>query len=143
MILSLKAIGFFNDLLRLITMKLILRNNAWYALTFIGDEFICDPAFSDDQPGSYSFSPIKIYQFAPLKTGNSIFELSFFHWNYPSGVQNKVYKLKKIAHGEKFILATSTEHHPTRTLMIKQLTKRWINLHFRSVNLPEDMLREI
>ena len=27
-------------------MKLILRNNAWYALTFIGDEFICDPAFS-------------------------------------------------------------------------------------------------
>ena len=53
-------------------MKLVLRNSAWYALTFIGDEFICDPAFSDDQPGSYSFSPIKICQLTPLKTGNSI-----------------------------------------------------------------------
>jgi hypothetical protein len=124
-------------------MKLILKNNTWYACKFIGDEFIGDATFSDDQPGGYSFSPIKIGQFTPLKTGNGIFELSFFHWNYPSGVQDKIYTLKKIAHGEEFILATSTEHCPTRTLMIKQLTKTWINLHFPTINFPEDMLREL
>jgi len=105
--------------------RFTVREGKWYALEFIGDEFF--------HLGSYRYSPIQIINVHPLKTGQGIFILSFFHANYPQGVNDKTYKLKTIERGELYILAASTQHNPKRIVHIFDITYSWFKEHFPGI----------
>ena len=107
-----------------------VRKDYWYACELIGDLF-------SKQTDQCSYSPIKIYDIKPHKTGNRKFTLLFFHANYPWGVQDKEYRLQTLERGETFILAKSTQHDSTRVLLIYEITNTWIKKHFPSYD-PQD-----
>jgi len=95
----------------------------WYACEFIGDEFTWGTDLR-------SHSPIHVDRLTPFKRGNSTFELEFFHWNYPQGVQQKVYRLRTLHRGQHYLLAQSLDHDPVRLLLIYQMTNDWVRRHF-------------
>jgi hypothetical protein len=66
----------------------------------------------------------------PLKKGNSTFELEFFHWNYPQGVQQKVYRLRTLQRGRHYLLSRSLDHDPVRLLLIYDISEDWVRRHF-------------
>ena len=95
------------------------------------------------QPPVRSCSPICVDTVTLRKSGKRIFELAFYHANYPEGVRDKVYSLETIERGARFILAKSTEHDPVRMLLIHELTHEWLRMYCKieSVN-PGDDLQE-
>jgi hypothetical protein len=102
--------------------RFTLRPGEWCAAEFIGDEFANE---------CRSYSPIRIESVKPSHSGKRLFKLSFFHANYPQGVQEKLYTLQTIERGEHFIMARSMNHTPTRLLLIYTITWEWLRLHFR------------
>ena len=77
--------------------RFTLEQRQWYGMEFMGDEF--DTAFKLPK------SPILVKDVKPLQSGKRVFELTFIHCNYPSGVQDKIYKLQTIERGKQFLLA--------------------------------------
>jgi hypothetical protein len=63
-----------------------LTRGRWYALQLHGSEF--------SPTDGFAFSPILVHDVRPLGTGRGLLELSFHHENYPSGVQDKEYRLQ-------------------------------------------------
>jgi len=110
-------------------MRFTLRSGEWYACEFIGDEYDQDKC---------SYSPIKIQQIEPCKTGKREVVLSFYHANYPEGVRDKKYRLQTIERGETFLLAKSLDHSPSRLLQIYKISSDWISNHF-GINCPNDI----
>jgi hypothetical protein len=102
-------------------MKFTLERGKWYACELIGDEFDQDKC---------SYSPIKVLEITPLKTGKGWFVLRFRHLNYPEGVQGKEYKLQTIERGQSFLLAKATEYDPPRFLQIYEINVDWLRRHF-------------
>lgn len=113
-------------------MRFTLEKDRWYACEIIGDEFGEDLC---------SYSPIKILNITPLKTGNSEMELYFYHANYPEGVRDKRYSIKIIERARSFILAVSTEHKNSRRfLQIYDIDGDWMKRHFKmSVEKKSDI----
>lgn len=105
--------------------RFTLKRRNWYAVDLI----------ADDVPGSleggYGFSPIFILDFLPKKTGSRLFELKFFHVNYPEGVQIKAYPMQTVHRGKNYILAKTTDHSDVRFLCIHELTETWTRKHFK------------
>ena len=95
----------------------------WYAVELIGDDMPLSP------DGGFARSPIRVDSVTPRKSGKRLFELAFYHANYPEGVRDKVYSLETIERGERFILAKSTEHDPVRMLLIHELTHEWLRTY--------------
>ena len=89
--------------------RFTLRVGQWYAAELIGDEFHAQLR---------SYSPIKVRSIRQLKSGNRMFELGFYHANYPEGVQNKVYLLRTIERAHHFLLTQRTDQLPFRYLLI-------------------------
>jgi len=112
--------------------RLKIESGTWYACTFFGD----DMAGYDETLGGYSFSPILVIELNPLKTGQSKFQLKFFHANYPEGVNTKEYECVKLGHGRTFVLAQSDHGSAGRYLIIKEITPEWALLHWREKALP-------
>lgn len=108
-------------------MKYQLNEASWYAAEFLEDGLICS---------GHRYSPIHIDQINPLKTGKRIFELKFFHANYPEGVRDKTYRLQTLHAGEEYILARSVEHDPARFLLIYDIDPDWLRQHFE-IDLAE------
>lgn len=104
-------------------MKFTLEREKWYACELIGDEF------GDDK---CAYSPIKVFEITPLKTGNGLFVLRFRHLNYPEGVQGKEYKLQTIERGRSFLLAKAVDHDPPRFLQIYEIDVEWMRRHYTS-----------
>jgi len=102
-------------------MRFTLQKNNWYACELIGDEFNEDKC---------SYSPIRVYKIKPLGSGQRKFILSFYHANYPEGVNDKKYKLRTIQRGKAFILAKSIGHNPPRYLQIYDIDEGWLKRHF-------------
>ena len=102
-------------------MRFTLEPRRWYACELIGDEFGEDKC---------SYSPIKVYQVKALGDGSRTFVLSFYHANYPAGVQDKTYRLQTIERGRTYLLARSLEHEPTRVLQIYDIDAHWLERHF-------------
>ena len=100
----------------------------WYAVEIIGDEFSHSSELR-------SYSPIRVYAVRPL--GNRSISLSFYHANYPEGVRDKIYRLKTIERGQKYLLARSIEHAPVRLLLVQEITWAWLRRHF-NVDQPTD-----
>lgn len=102
-------------------MKFTLTPRRWYAAELIGDEF---------GPTLRSYSPIRIEAVSPKRTGMGVFELRFYHANYPEGVRGKTYTLQTLERGSRFLLAKSTGHKPHRFLLIYEITADWLRQHF-------------
>ena len=109
----------------------------WYACTFFGDDFFDN----DEIPGDYAFSPIRVERFDPLKTGLGKFRLQFFHLNYPQGVMGKTYECQKLAHGETFLSCRvlGGPKRYSRFMILKEVTSKWLLMHFNERNLPYDL----
>lgn len=98
-------------------MRFTLKPDRWYACELIGDEFDEDLC---------SYSPIRIHSLSMLGTGSRLFELHFYHANYPEGVRDKTYKLETIERGAKFLLSKSRDHDPVRFLKIYDIDWSWL-----------------
>ena len=103
------------------TKKYRLQRGDWYSAEYLGDSLI--------RSGN-RYSPIRVEEITPLKTGNRIFELKFLHANYPAGVQDKTYRLQTLHAGEEYLLARSVGHGPTRFLLIYDIDAEWLREHF-------------
>lgn len=102
-------------------LRFQLERSRWYACEFIGDEFDEDLC---------SYSPIKILGIEPLKQGNSTIVIKFYHANYPEGVRDKVYKVRIIKRGMRYILGKSLDHETERFLQIYDIDSEWVKRHF-------------
>ena len=76
-----------------------------------------------------TYSAIKVNEVKPEKSGDRIFELHFYHANYPVGVKDKVYRLQTIERGQHYLLAKSLDHTPVRFLQIYEITAEWYSRH--------------
>ena len=110
--------------------RFTLRPGEWYAVEFIGDEFGIDGELR-------SRSAIRVEEITLSHTGQRQFELSFYHANYPAGVQGKIYTLQTLERGEHYILARSADHTPARVMLIYDITWEWLRTHF-GVPQPSD-----
>ena len=90
--------------------------------------------------GIRDYSPIKVIAVSPLQSGRRRFKLSFYHANYPEGVRDKAYTLQTLERGRRFLLARSTDHQPSRLLLIYPITAQWLRLHFGLVAPDSDEL---
>lgn len=114
-------------------MSFTLKQGIWYACKFIGDEF-------DDDRCSYS--PIRVNEMSPLKSGRGMFRLAFYHATYPEGVRDKNYELEMLERGSRYLLAISKKHHPARVLMIYEIDWAWMNRHFSSYGTSSDDIQK-
>lgn len=112
-----------------------METGRWYACESIGDEFTWEHDLR-------SYSPIRVDELEPLKTGDQQFELRFVHGNYPSGVQDKVYRLQTLHRGDLYMLVRSLNHTPTRLLLIYGLAPDWIQRHFPNIRDDDPEYRE-
>lgn len=87
----------------------------------VGDWYAVE--FHEDQSGEARFySPILIEGITPARTGKRLFELSFYHADYPDGVRDKTYKLQTIERTADHLLAQSVDHEPARNLFISAIS---------------------
>lgn len=105
----------------------------WYACELIGDEFTWGIDLR-------SHSPIRVDRLTPLKKGDGSFELEFFHWNYPQGVQQKTYRLRTLQRGQHYTLAQRLDHEPVRLLLIYDITEDWVRRHFPNARAEDRRL---
>lgn len=110
-------------------MRFTLKPGTWYACELIGDEF------HDDR---CSYSPIKVRRVVPSRTGDRVFQLDFYHANYPEGVREKSYTLQTVERGSGYLLARSMGDKPVRYLQIYPIDAAWIRRHFYEVDLDRD-----
>jgi hypothetical protein len=108
-------------------MPFTLTPGRWYAAEMIGDEF---------GPTLRHRSPIRVDAISPKRIGQRVFDLWFYHANYPQGVRAKMYTLQTLERGEQFLLAKSTHHTPPRFLLVYEITAEWLREHFR-MKLPD------
>ena len=104
-----------------------LNHGLWYAAELIGEEFGTDIR---------SYSPIRVQ--SVTAQGGRKFSLAFYHANYPEGVRDKVYDLETIERNRYFVLARSRSHDPWRTLLIYNVTIKWLVRHFGIVARDTD-----
>ena len=115
--------------------RFTLRARQWYACMLLGDEFA-------SAMRAMSPTPIRIDRVTPLATGNRILEVSFFHANYPQGVQDKTYRLQTIHRGENGLLARSTDHNPPRFLYVTVITPEWLKHNFPEFAFESSALQD-
>jgi hypothetical protein len=108
-------------------MRFTLTPSRWYAMEMVSDEF-----------GSAlrHYSPIRVDAISPKRLSQRVFDLWFYHANYPQAVRTKMYTLHVLQRGEQFLLAKSTHHTPPRFLLLHEITVDWLREHFR-IELPE------
>jgi hypothetical protein len=93
----------------------------WYAMEVFG---------AGGAPTNPHLSPIYVNAIEPLKTGHGILRLTFFHANYPEGVQNKEYVLRVLHRGTFHLAAVKTENEDQPLVIIFPLESDWIQTHF-------------
>jgi hypothetical protein len=81
-------------------------------------------------PTNPHLSPIYVNAIKPLKTGQGILSLSFFHANYPEGVQNKEYVLRVLHRAPSHFAAVKTEDEDQPLVIIFPLKSDWMGKHF-------------
>ena len=104
--------------------RFTLGRGEWYAVDFIADDV------PNSMEGGYGYSPIYIIEINPRKSGERLFDLKFFHANYPQGVKQKKYFLETVHRGNIYLLARTKDRTPVRFLCIHELTKKWAIMHF-------------
>ena len=88
-------------------------------------------------------SPVKVLGVKPLKHGNGMLEVKFFHANYPSGVQIKTYQIQ-IQHRSPIALAgIQHESDEERLLVFFPLTMDWLRTHWPAVYRNDVELQQV
>ena len=113
--------------LEFMKMRFTLTPGRWYAMEMVSDEF---------SPALRHHSPIRVDAISPKQSGRRVFDLWFYHANYPQGVRMKMYTLQTLERGEQFLLAKSLYHSPSRFLLVYEITAEWLREHFR-LELPD------
>lgn len=103
----------------------------WYACELMGD-------FFKDLEDACSYSPIRIDSFEPSDSEDGAFVLSFYHANYPEGVQDKRYKVRILDRGDSYMILKSLEHTPVRILRMYDIDAAWIPRHFAETEVNVD-----
>jgi hypothetical protein len=113
-----------------------LQRHRWYAMQVIFPS------------SGQHFSPIWIYEVIPQQTGKNRLKLSFWHANYPEGVQHKVYELHVLRRTsehtvnplhEGYLLAERKAEGDKQLILLTAITTEWIETHFRKI--PEGDLQ--
>lgn len=99
-------------------MKFTLQPRAWYAMEYLFPS------------GERHCSPIWILGVTPEKTGAGWLELSYWHANYPEGVQSKHSTLRVLAREAGWLFAMTTHGPVTAGVIIAPITHAWLRLHF-------------
>jgi len=76
-------------------------------------------------------SPIYVYEIRPLKTGRGVFELVFYHANYPEGVQTKEYVLRTLKRSAGHLVAERpSDDGNAPTVLLHGISGKWLDQHF-------------
>jgi hypothetical protein len=106
--------------------RFTLEPGRWYAAEFIGDEFSGD---TDHR----SYSAIRVDRVTSNGHGHRVFELAFYHANYPEGVRNKVYLLKTLERTSSIVLAEILARAPFRDgARIVSASASWVHCRERT-----------
>ncbi|MCG3149759.1 MAG: hypothetical protein PCFJNLEI_03224 [Verrucomicrobiae bacterium] len=103
-----------------------LKSGHWYAME----------VWDENWPRLPMPSPIKVYRVTPLKQGNGMLRVKFFHANYPAGVQDKEYELRVLHRSACALAAVSADSGEDRVLVFFPLTLEWLRTHW------PDLVRE-
>lgn len=77
------------------------------------------------------YSPVKIMSIHPKGSGTRLFDLEFFHANYPEGVQTKLYTLRTLQRTPAYLFAERMEASPPcMGVLLHDLTTEWLLMHF-------------
>lgn len=86
---------------------------------------------SEDNEFQRWYSPIKVLNVHPHKTGKGTFELEFYHAAYPAGVQNKKYELRTLIRSGKYLMAERLHDSGRQmTVVLFDLMPDWLMMHF-------------
>ena len=98
----------------------MLQSKKWFAMEHI---------FAD---AHRHYSPVWIENVNPLPSGKGVLELTFFHANYPEGVQGKIYQVRVLQRMPAYLVGARQElDGSTRgTLIFEVITPEWMALHF-------------
>ncbi|PLX22905.1 MAG: hypothetical protein C0600_16110 [Ignavibacteria bacterium] len=84
------------------------------------------------------YSPIRIEELVPQKTGQGEFELAFYHAGYPAGVRDKRYRLRTLNRSTCYLVAQRLDDPaPHMTIIFHDLSREWLKEHF-CINVEED-----
>lgn len=101
--------------------RFTLNPGTWYAMEFLS---------TDDGNFRRMYSPVKIMSIHPKGNGKGLFDLQFFHANYPEGVQTKLYTLRTLQRTPTYLFAERMEQSPPRMgVLLHDLTTEWLFLH--------------
>jgi hypothetical protein len=99
--------------------QLTLRPQRWYAMLTVHPE------------GAQDVSPIWLKEVRELPSGKGLLELTFWHANYPAGVQFKSYALRVLRREMGFLLAERHDVESKDLVLVSDITKEWVEHHFR------------
>lgn len=106
--------------------RFALHPHAWYAMEFVF------------RSAERHFSPIWLEEITPLKTGNGMLRLVFFHANYPEGVQDKAYDLQVVQRFERHLIALRrSDGVADATVILEPITREWCTQHFPQMRLRD------
>ena len=102
------------------TPPFTLEPRKWFAMEYI---------FQD---AHRHYSPVWIEAVEPLKSGQGVLEVAFFHANYSEGVQGKVYQIRVHQRTAGYIVGARREHDGSvrGTVIFEAITPDWMRLHF-------------
>ena len=99
---------------------LSLRARHWYAMLLIWPS------------GGVDASPVWLFEAPVVPKGRKPFELHFWHLNYPDGVQEKHFQLKKLRHDAGILVAEEAgSSSQKRLLLVSEITDAWLRQFFQ------------
>ena len=100
-----------------------LTQKRWYACELSGD-------FFKNWDDHCSYSPIRIDDFEVSDSTEGVYQLKFYHANYPEGVREKIYEIRILHWGASYVIGKSLDHTPTRILRIYDIDRDWVSPSF-------------
>lgn len=100
-----------------------IESDQWYASLTIGN-VEKSPSGNGD-----IHSPIRVKQFAPLKSGNGVFDLHCFHPFASDGVSEHTYRLQTINRGQQGLMAKQVNDED-QLLYFSNIDLSWMHTHF-------------
>jgi hypothetical protein len=94
--------------------------NKWYAVQIFS---------ASGAPTNPHTSPIFLHAIEPLKTGQGLLKIEFFHANYPEGVQSKEYVLRVIHRASTHLAGIKMDDEQS-LMVIFSMEKEWMEIHF-------------
>lgn len=112
-------------------LPFILYPRVWYAMT----------VHFPTQPIAHH-SPIYVQQVRALKSGQGLLDLTFFHANYPEGVQDKRYRLRVLHRSSGHLVAARIEESSfdpePLAIVLAPISPVWMKVHFEWLNVHEE-----